>query len=103
MKAMIRAATLAALALLAACAGGRTAAPTPQAAAAAQGQAGQPTPPPKDAVAKVNVVCHTERPIGSNIAKRVCYREDDLEKARARTQDDLVRMLQQGSAQPRRD
>jgi hypothetical protein len=102
MIAMPRAVTLAAAVLLSACATGRSAAPT--SAAAGQGQAGAAkAAAPKDAVAKTTVICQTERPIGSNIAKRVCYREEDLERIRARTQDDLVRMMQQSSAQPKRE
>jgi hypothetical protein len=50
----------------------------------------------KDAVASVGpepegkIVCRMERPIGSNIAERVCRYIEDVERNRQRTQDILL-------------
>jgi hypothetical protein len=38
----------------------------------------------------IQVVCRMERPTGSNIAKRVCWRKDDLERVR----QDAQRLMQ---------
>lgn len=98
------AAVLALSAALTACVAPRGSAPGSTASAPSAQGAGPPAArAPQDAVAKTTVICTTERPIGSNIAKRVCRREEDLDRARAQTRDDLVRMMQQASAQPRRD
>jgi len=50
----------------------------------------------KDAVASVGpqpegkIVCRMERPIGSNIAERVCRYIEDVERNRQRTQEILL-------------
>lgn len=49
------------------------------------------------------LVCRTEYPTGSNIPKRVCYAEDELEAAGPAAQDDIRRAMQKASAQPRRN
>jgi hypothetical protein len=64
---------------------------------AAAGCAGAtPTAPARSGTALASVddkggriVCRTERPTGSNIAERVCYREEDLDRRRLQTQDAL--------------
>ena len=49
------------------------------------------------------LVCRNEYPTGSNIPKRVCYAEDELDAAGPAAQDDLRRAMQKASAQPRRN
>jgi hypothetical protein len=49
------------------------------------------------------IVCRTERPTGSNIMKRVCFSEDELDAAAAAAQDDHRRAIQKASVQPRHD
>jgi hypothetical protein len=59
----------------------------PQGAAAAQAAPG--------------LVCFMERPIGSNIWKRVCFTEEQLERQREISQDDLRRAVQKGTQSQR--
>ncbi len=96
-----RAALAAALVAALACAGpkaetaSRPAAAAPLAAAAGQAQA----PAAKPAGAKDDLVCTMEKPVGTNIARRVCRRQEDVDTERAATQDDLWRATQQSSKQ----
>ncbi len=85
---MIRTATLATLLGLAACA-----APSRTAAPAAGSTSAAPVKKDGGAVAENPLVCRTERPIGSNYPRRVCFRQDELDAAAAKAQDDHRRAL----------
>lgn len=50
---------------------------------------------PTAATADSALVCRTERPTGSNIPKRVCYRQEELDQASLEAQDSFRRTLSQ--------
>ncbi len=82
--------------LAAACAGNPRQAPAAANATApkAAARAAAPAPAPSS-----GIICAMERPTGSNIAKRVCWLEEDLARSREQSQDLLRRAAQQGSVQ----
>jgi hypothetical protein len=83
--------SLASFLLMAACA-----APSKQVQVAEQQPAPAKSTVSKDAVASTGpqpegkIVCRMERPIGSNIAERVCRYIEDAEKNRQRTQEIML-------------
>lgn len=113
MRSMTRSVVAATALLALACAGSSRRAGQPPAVAEPAQDAAPPAATPREAPpggtadalaaakapAPTKVVCRTERPTGSNIAKRVCWREEDLEAMRLQAQDFMRRAMQQASAQ----
>jgi hypothetical protein len=82
--ARIFATTAASILMISACAGGR----------AESGNQASSQPGGQDARAKNgDVVCHMERPVGSNIPERVCFYVGDIEAERHRTQTQMDMVL----------
>ena len=50
---------------------------------------------PAAATADSALVCRTERPIGSNIPRRVCYTQEELDRTSLEAQDSFRRALSQ--------
>ncbi|HEY6101451.1 MAG TPA: hypothetical protein VIW03_18580 [Anaeromyxobacter sp.] len=96
-RATTTAAAVAALFLATACAAPRTGATSPSVAAGGAAQA-----PAKAESPKTSLVCRTERPTGSNIPRRVCYSQDDLDEMSQAAQD-AHRRATQSATQPRHD
>lgn len=93
---MIRTAALSTLLALSACAApSRTAAPSTGSSSAPLKSDGAP-------VAASPLICRTERPTGSNYPRRVCYRQEELDAAAAKAQDEHRRATS-SAVQPRRE
>lgn len=87
---MNRSVALLVLVAASACAGARGSATPPAAPAAAPAAAASPTaasPAVASAAAKPRVICTMERPLGSNIAQRVCRTEEAVNAERQAAQD----------------
>jgi len=100
---MVRAATaVASLAVILACAGPRSSAPPSAAAPDAAPRADASAVPVKDTVkvADSQLICRMERPTGSNIPKRVCFTQDQLDAMRAAAGDAHRRATQQTHVSP---
>lgn len=48
------------------------------------------------------VVCRMERPIGSNYARRVCFRQEDLDRSAREAQDAIRQAIRASSTQAER-
>ncbi len=83
--ARIFATTAASILMISACAGGRA-----QSGQVASSQTGGQD---RNAGKNGDVVCHMERPVGSNIPERVCFYVGDIEAERHRTQTQMDMVL----------